>query len=100
VPASDARQALTVLGGLPEPPGLIMLDLMLPDLHGRTLANTIRADDRFAEVPIVVVSASDDIVDEASAIGAVAALRKPYHVDRLIEIVRASFKDPRLAMVC
>jgi len=40
-------------------PDLIILDLMLPDIKGEQLLESLRADDRTRAIPIIVISAKD-----------------------------------------
>jgi DNA-binding response OmpR family regulator len=53
--ASLAKEALVVLDQYPI--GAIILDVRLPDMDGITLVQEIRAHERFAHLPIVLVSA-------------------------------------------
>src|SRR5579864_4454167 len=41
-------------------PDLIILDIGLPDMNGLTLLDTMRANDRLREVPIVILTNFDD----------------------------------------
>ncbi|WP_022702681.1 diguanylate cyclase [Pseudorhodobacter ferrugineus] len=51
-------------------PDLILLDLILPDMHGTEVLRRLRADPATAAIPVVVFSAEDDA---ASRLGALAA---------------------------
>ncbi len=42
-------------------PDLILLDVMLGNCDGRDICNTLKADISFANIPIIMVSASHDI---------------------------------------
>ncbi len=53
--ASNGKHALEVLKT--EIPDLIFLDLMMPEMDGFTFLRIIRADERFMNIPIVVVTA-------------------------------------------
>lgn len=55
--AANGRSALDVLEGGAAAPDVIVLDLMLPVMDGWRFAASVRADPRFAQVPIVVQSA-------------------------------------------
>lgn len=82
--ATNGRLALERLGRLPSP-ALVLLDLMMPVMDGRTLLKEIEAHPEFLGVPIVVMTAS--AVDEASSTVKVPMLRKPVDVDALLRIV-------------
>jgi len=53
-------------------PTVILQDLVMPDLDGLTLVRQFRADDRFHDVPIIVLSTKEEpaVKAEAFAIGA------------------------------
>jgi signal transduction histidine kinase/HPt (histidine-containing phosphotransfer) domain-containing protein len=70
-------------------PGLILLDLELPDGSGEELLRRFRADDRFRAVPIVIVSgdAARETVRRLLEAGADDYLTKPIEVDRAAELI-------------
>lgn len=55
VVATDGREALELLAS--QQVDLILSDLMMPRMDGRTLIERLRADPRFAAIPVVVMSA-------------------------------------------
>jgi CheY-like chemotaxis protein len=60
VEAGDGRAALDLLaGGGSAAPGLIVLDLLMPELDGFAFAAELRRDDRWRDVPVVVLTAKD-----------------------------------------
>jgi CheY-like chemotaxis protein len=61
--AVNGRAALDWLGSHP-PPSLILLDLMMPEMDGFEFLNRIRGDDKFVDVPVVVLSAKDLTAEE------------------------------------
>jgi CheY-like chemotaxis protein/DNA-binding XRE family transcriptional regulator len=69
-------------------PQLVLLDLQLPKLHGLEVLRRIRADHRFKQIPIVVLTASrsDRDVQEAMRLGANAFLSKPVDFHRFADI--------------
>ena len=71
-------------------PALILLDLNLPGIPGRELLRQLRADPRWATVPIVVFSTSTQPTDiEASyRAGANSYHAKPADVHRYVQTVR------------
>jgi DNA-binding response OmpR family regulator len=92
VSVRTARDALAALSMMPDTPGLILLDLMLPGMNGAELVEELRADKRWRDLPVIVVSASSDVEDVSTLIGAVAAIKKPFHIDALVETVRAHYR--------
>lgn len=67
-------------------PDLITLDLMMPDLSGFELCELLRSDPKFASIPIVIVSAKDDLEskEKAKRVGATDYITKPFGVDEFI----------------
>jgi CheY-like chemotaxis protein len=87
VSAANGRAALEALGmGLC--PSLVVLDLMMPSMSGWELLAAIRAERRFADLPVAVISAAGGRTPPP---GATYFLRKPIDLDTLIDLVR----DPR-----
>jgi len=58
------------------PPDLVLLDLGLPDMHGWDVLDRLRADDRMAEVPVLVVSITDEGLSAAH--GVQGHITKPF----------------------
>ena len=69
-----------------EAPELLLLDMQLPDGRGTDLLQTLRADPRWAGLPVIMVSADalDDSMREAMAAGANAYVTKPLDFDQLL----------------
>ncbi|MDR1657208.1 MAG: response regulator [Deltaproteobacteria bacterium] len=65
------------------PPDLILLDIMMPGMDGFKVVDRLKAEEKFALVPIVMVTALQDVNDRVKAleVGADDFLSKP--VDRL-----------------
>lgn len=86
VTASDGREALAHFRA--ERPDLVVLDLMLPEIHGMDLARAIR---RESEVPIIMLTAMADDVDRVAGLeaGADDYVVKPFNPRELVARVRA-----------
>lgn len=71
-------------------PGMIVSDLMMPNMDGFELLRTVRADDRLKLLPFVLLSARSDPSDlhKAFSLGASDYLVKPFDVEQLIEVIR------------
>lgn len=78
-------------------PDLILLDLMLPILDGFGLCEKIRADNRFKQIPIVILTAKSMIDDFAIALqlGANDFLRKPIGRETLLARVKNNLPENR-----
>ncbi|MBI2897290.1 MAG: response regulator transcription factor [Deltaproteobacteria bacterium] len=93
--AKNGHEALELLASA-TPPALILLDLMMPDLDGAAFRSLQLDRPEIAAIPVVVVSASSRIVEDAEALGAAAWLKKPFGVEDLLEVVRRYAGVPAL----
>ena len=79
--ARELASARALLEALDEPPvDLVILDVHLPDGNGFELCRRLKSDDRFATLPVIVVSAtytSADNRERTLAAGADAYLEQP-----------------------
>jgi CheY-like chemotaxis protein len=76
-------------------PGLILLDLHMPEKNGWQFRVEQILDPRFEMIPVVAYSGDPEAYADGLRLGAVACLRKPLEVERLIEIVRVHCGQPR-----
>jgi CheY-like chemotaxis protein len=92
VVAEDGLEALhllrTVRRRAPMAPCLILLDLAMPRLGGTEFRRAQLGDPIVASVPVAVISGSDDAIERAHTLGAVAALVKPLDFHQLMDVVR------------
>lgn len=70
-------------------PTVVLLDLKLPRIDGLEVLRRIRADERTALLPVVVLTTSREIQDirEAYRLGANSYIRKPVDFERFIQAV-------------
>lgn len=71
-------------------PDLVILDLLMPDMHGFEVCKALREDDAMKGTKIMVSSGKSFAVDKKAALslGADFYLVKPYTATQLIEAVR------------
>ncbi|HTJ10073.1 MAG TPA: response regulator [Candidatus Binataceae bacterium] len=69
-------------------PCLIVLDILMPVMDGRQFRAAMLQQPRFAEIPVVVVTALDS--STADDLKAVRVLRKPLDIGALLNVVRAN----------
>jgi len=80
-------------------PGLILLDLHLPDISGADVLGRLRQDPATAHVPVVVLSAdaTQAQVERMTVLGASAYLTKPLDVRQLLDVMEAVLDDREAA---
>jgi two-component system cell cycle response regulator DivK len=68
---------------------LILLDVSLPVIDGFEVARRLKADERTARTPIIVVSAQamQEDIQRAMALGVEGYITKPYHYKELLETI-------------
>lgn len=83
-------EALAALGAGAHAPDLVVLDLHMPQLTGFDVLAQVRATARWAGVPVVLLSSSDDARDRArgAQVGAVEYHVKPSGYDALEAVLR------------
>ena len=88
-----AYSGLEALAGVEEEPrpDLILLDLMLPDLAGTEVCRRLKADDRYRQIPIIMLTARSDEIDRVVGfeLGVEDYVVKPFSTRELILRVRA-----------
>lgn len=84
----DPIQAMAALAEFQ--PDLIILDMYMPECNGTELAKVIRHNDRYVSVPIIYLSAEDDLDKQLDAMseGGDDFLTKPIKPRHLIATVR------------
>ena len=87
--ANDGRRALELHEEFQ--PGLIILDLMLPELSGIEALRRIRQKDG---LPILILTAKDDISDKVTGLdmGADDYITKPFAIEELLARIRTALK--------
>lgn len=72
-------------------PGLVILDIMLPDEDGMSILSKIRGDKKTAKIPVIMVTAKATEIDKVKGLdsGADDYITKPFGVMELISRVKA-----------
>jgi CheY-like chemotaxis protein len=86
---TSGEAALAVARG-PEPPDLILLDIMMPGIDGFEVCRRLKADSAGSAIPIVFLTAKTQPVDEKIGfeLGAADYIRKPVDPDIVRSRVR------------
>ena len=92
VEARDGQEALDVLEKEHADVGLILLDWNMPRLNGLDVLKKIKADQRFKEIPVMMVTTEVERakVIEAISAGAKNYVMKPFsHEDLMAKIMQS-----------
>ena len=86
--AEDGFDALAKLNS--SPPDIMFCDISMPRLDGYQTCAIIKSNQKYAQLPIVMLSSRDGIFDKARgrAVGAEHYLTKPFTKEQLLEVVK------------
>ncbi len=73
------------------PPDLILLDVMMPDIDGYEVCRVLKADKETSEIPIIFITALNKVEDEIKGfeLGAVDYIAKPFSPPTVLARVKA-----------
>ncbi|MBD2346211.1 hybrid sensor histidine kinase/response regulator [Anabaena subtropica] len=62
-------------------PDVILLDISMPDMDGYQVCQQLKADDKTSDIPVIFISALDDVLDKVKAfdVGGADYITKPFH---------------------
>lgn len=88
ITASSAEEGIKLLHTDPEI-GLVLMDMMMPDMDGYEAIGNIKKDESIASLPVIAVTAQAMVGDREKclAAGADAYISKPINVDSLIVLL-------------
>jgi adenylate cyclase len=94
--AVDGRQALELLSARSF--DLVLLDIMMPNVNGYEVLAQVKADDKLRHIPVIMISALDDMesVIRCIELGAEDYLPKPFNPTLLRARVGACLERKRL----
>ena len=92
--ASSGKQALEKV--ISEPPDLVLLDVVMPEMSGYEVCRAIRDSPATARLPVVMVTALDPGQERIKGIeaGADDFLTKPINVKSFLEAVETLLRRP------
>ncbi|MEA5549839.1 EAL domain-containing protein [Anabaena cylindrica UHCC 0172] len=72
------------------PPSLILLDIRMPDMSGYQVCQELKSNPQTAHIPIIFLSAADDVADKVQAfqVGGADYITKPFHIDEVLARVQ------------
>ena len=93
VQAADGSQALAALAG--EPPDLLVLDLVLPDMDGWEILRRVRGAEEIPRFPVLVITGLEGVsAEEALRLGADEFLAKPVSPHVFVDTVLRLLSQP------
>ena len=80
-----------------DPPDLILLDIMMPEMDGYEVCERLKADEKLREIPIIFISALNETMDKVRAfgVGGVDYVTKPFQFGEVDARVRAHLELQR-----
>ena len=93
VASADSRDALMreLSASLPD---LLLLDVIMPGTDGVQMLQELKADDRWCDIPVLMISSlsPDDMTEKSFGLGAADFIRKPFRPRELIARVQAQLR--------
>ncbi|NJP05736.1 MAG: diguanylate cyclase [Chloroflexaceae bacterium] len=88
-PAMSGQRALKAIQV--DPPDVILLDVMMPGMNGFAVCEALKADQRTSDIPVIFISALNDVFDKVKAFsaGGVDYVTKPFQVEEVLARVHA-----------
>ncbi|MEO1670734.1 MAG: ATP-binding protein [Cyanobacteria bacterium J06631_2] len=85
---NSGAMALTVARNAP--PDLILLDIKMPEMDGYQVCQQLKSDPKTYEIPVIFLSALDDIADKVKAFtaGGVDYITKPFQTEEVLARVK------------
>jgi signal transduction histidine kinase len=82
--AKDGKRALAAVEA--QPPNLILLDIMMPDMDGYEVCRRLKAHPQTRDIPVIFISALDETLDKVKAfrVGGVDYVTKPFEVEEVL----------------
>jgi CheY-like chemotaxis protein len=87
VGARDGADALAQLRGPEDRWCLVLLDMMMPNMDGRTFRAEQLRDPALSPIPVIIVSAMTDVDTTAEELQVAAHLTKPVPLEDLVQVV-------------
>ena len=72
------------------PPDLILLDVMMPDIDGFEACRRLKANPKLVDIPVIFITAFNDLkaMRAAKSIGIADYLTKPFDLDDLVSRIQ------------
>jgi DNA-binding response OmpR family regulator len=86
--AMDGKEAIEKLNE--KKPDLIILDLLLPEMPGEMVCKTVKRNEKFKDIPVIMVTAKCTEVDRiiGRVVGADYYISKPFDAMALLRLIQ------------
>jgi DNA-binding response OmpR family regulator len=90
--------ALALASARNNPPDIILLDIMMPEMDGYEVCRQLKSDPTTCDIPVIFLSALDETVDKVKAfnVGGVDYITKPFHVEEVMVRIATQLEIQRL----
>jgi two-component system sensor histidine kinase ChiS len=94
VKKSSGYEGLQYIKDHPNEIDIILLDLMMPDIDGITVLESIKQDPKLSKIPVILQSGTSDQteIQKAYAIGIVSFIHKPYKKDAVLKAINQALE--------
>jgi PleD family two-component response regulator len=77
---------MALMGAKASPPDVILLDIRMPDMDGYEVCRQLKDDPKTCDIPIIFLSALDEVEDKAKAfrVGGADYVTKPFQVEEVL----------------
>lgn len=81
-----------------DPPDLILLDVNMPEMNGYEVCQQLKADELTTDIPVIFISALDEVLDKVRAFAAGGAdyISKPFQLEEVLARVVVQLKNRSL----
>jgi len=78
--------AMALMAAAQEPPDLILLDIMMPELNGYEVCARLKANAATRDIPVIFMSALDEVINKVKAfgVGGVDYITKPFQIEEVL----------------
>ncbi len=92
ISSHDGASALKVLESGEDNIDMVLLDIRMPIMNGEDLLKAIRKNEKFNDMPVLIISVDKSNEKELRKIGANDFILKPFNIDDLVAKISTHFK--------
>ncbi|MFT3681030.1 MAG: response regulator [Ferruginibacter sp.] len=84
--ASGSKQLYDILPGYPA--DVILMDVKLAGENGRDICRELKAHEDHSSIPVILISANREVLEDYQECGADDAIEKPFELDTLLSTIQ------------